>query len=158
MRLWKIVFIVILILSCTVAIPTAPNRPEFCYQKAQVDGDIYSGPKDRRLREELRERSNSLLLEITRVDCERDISGFLATPEEVERLPSLCQYFRLEDYRELREALIDQVILACEIRTDDLCRKEPISIEGAARACVERNSSRVLEALALRETSIEVIE
>ena len=158
MRLWKHFILILLLLSCATALPDKPNRPEFCYQRAQVDGDKYSGPKNKRLREMLVERSRSLVMDLVSRECQADIAGFLAHPDEAARLPSLCQYFRLQDHERLRDALFAQVEIACYTRAEDLCPSQGASIEVASRACAERNMLRVLEALALGETSVGDIE
>src|SRR3990172_969638 len=143
MRLWKHFILVLLLLSCATALPDKPNRPEFCYQRSQVDNDAYSGPKDKRLREMLVERSKSLVLDLVSRECQADIAGFLAHPDEIKRLPSLCQYFRLQDHQRLRDALFAQVVIACHTRAEELCPSQGASVEQAERACVERNMLRV---------------
>src|SRR5512134_2800639 len=105
---WKIIAAAFFTLAFCIPAPLAPEEPEFCYQVAQVEHDKFSGPKDERLRELIRIHSDSIILRAVRESCDKDIASFLATPDEVDRLPSLCQYFRLEDYQKLREALIAQ--------------------------------------------------
>lgn len=158
MKLWKTLILTFLLLTCAAALPEKPNRPEFCAQRSQVSGDAYSGPKDARLIERTKERSNSILLRVVKKDCRKDIEGFLAHPDEVSRLPSLCHYFRIEDYRKLRDALIAQVTIACAEKADALCHGYHVSKHEVARACVERNLDLVLEALATGKTSIGVLD
>lgn len=165
--MWKTTFpLVFSLLSCTTE-PFPPTLPpykgveqDFCYREAQVETEAFAPDKDLRLRELHIEHGEKILVAAAKKSCQQDVDSYFPTPDsdEKKRLEAACEFFRIEDYRKLNQALVAQIEIACDTRTEDLCHGLPLDSRKAKRACIERNEPRRIEALALGQSSVGGIE